>query len=64
MAGLICIAVALRNHEVGAFATIPVQGCECVQYSQRRQRSALTFPIRFVDMDRMNWDKVHTHLSR
>jgi pimeloyl-ACP methyl ester carboxylesterase len=28
MAGLICIAVALRNAEVGAAATIPVQGCE------------------------------------
>lgn len=28
MAGLICLAVALRNDEVGAFATIPVQGCE------------------------------------
>jgi hypothetical protein len=60
MAGLICIAVALRNHEVGAFATIPVQGCECVVH--RRYRSALTFPIRFVDMDRMDWDKVRTHL--
>jgi hypothetical protein len=34
MAGLICIAVALRNHEVEAFATIPVQGCECVQGSK------------------------------
>ncbi|KAK1922506.1 Alpha/Beta hydrolase protein [Papiliotrema laurentii] len=30
MAGLICVAVALRNAEVGAFATIPVQGCEFV----------------------------------
>lgn len=28
MAGLICIAIALRNAEVGAHATIPVQGCE------------------------------------
>jgi hypothetical protein len=28
MAGLICLGVALRADEVGAYGAIPIQGCE------------------------------------